>query len=191
MRLSQYGIKVNAEKCSLFQKRVAYLGHEVDGNGLHPTSDKVRAIKNAPKPDNVTQLKAFLGLVNFCAKYLPNLATVLEPFHDLLRKETKWHWSRLCDDAFNKCKMLLTDESVLEIYDVAKEIQLTCDASEYGLGAVLSHVVNGQEKPIAFTSRSLSVSERNYGQIEKEALSIVFGVKKNSTTICMAGHLPL
>lgn len=178
MRLSEYGIKVNAEKCSLFKKRVTYLGHEVDGNGLHPTSDKVRAIKNAPKPDNVTQLKAFLGLVNFYAKFLPNVATVLEPLHGLLRKETKWHWSRLCDDAFNKCKTLLTDESVLEIYDVAKEIQLTCDASEYGLGAVLSHVVNGQEKPIAFASRSLSVSERNYGQIEKEALSIVFGVRK-------------
>lgn len=82
------------------------------------------AIKNAPKPANKTPLKAFLGLVNFYAKFLPHLATVLEPLHQLLRKETAWHWSRRCDDAFEKCKMLLTDKSVLQLYDVKKKYRL-------------------------------------------------------------------
>nr|XP_037270387.1 uncharacterized protein K02A2.6-like [Rhipicephalus microplus] len=87
IRLREHGIRVNTEKCKLFQKRIRYLGHEVDQNGLHPTADKVAAIKQAPKPDNVTQLKAFLGLVNYYSKFLPNLATVLEPLHNLLRRE--------------------------------------------------------------------------------------------------------
>lgn len=143
----------------------------------HPTAGKVAAIKNAPKPTNVTQLKAFLGFLNFYAKCLPTLSTVLESMHDLMRRETKWHWSRECDDGFKKCKEWLTDQSVLILYDVINETQLTCDASEYGLRAVLAHIVNGEERPIAFTSRSLSVSERNYGQIEKEAMRIVFGIK--------------
>lgn len=177
-RLSEHGIKVNAKKCRLFQQRITYLGHDIDKNGLHPTAEKVVAIKEAPKPTSVTQLKAFLGLVNFYGKFLPNLATILEPLHDLLRKDSRWHWSRKCDEAFATCKKMLSDKSVLQLYDVKKPLQITCDASEYGLGAVLSHVENGNEKPIAFASRSLSPSERNYAQIEKEALSIVFAVKK-------------
>lgn len=177
-RLSKHGVKVNAKKCSFFQQRVTYLGHEIDKHGLHPTAEKVEAIRKAPRPTNVTQLKAFLGLINYYGKFLPNLASILEPLHNLLRKETTWHWSRECNHAFERCKELLTDNSVLQLYDVKKEIWITCDASDYGLGAVLSHVVNGEEKPVSFASRSLSAAERNYGQIEKEALSIVFAVKK-------------
>lgn len=95
--------------------------------------------------------------------------------HDLLRRETRWHWSRECDDPFKKCKELLTDQSVLIVYDVTKEMR--CDAFEYRRRAVLAHIVNGKGT-IPLTSRSLSVSERNYGRIEKEALNIVFGFKK-------------
>lgn len=87
IRLREHGLRVNTDKCKLFQERIRYLGHEVDQNGLHPTADRVATIKQAPKPGNVTQLKAFLGLVNFYSKFLPNLATVLEPLHNLLRRE--------------------------------------------------------------------------------------------------------
>ncbi|KAL3181681.1 hypothetical protein MRX96_008497 [Rhipicephalus microplus] len=69
IRLREHGIRVNTETCKLFQERIRYLGHEVDQNGLNPTADKVAVIKQAPKPDNVTQLKAFLGLVNFYSKF--------------------------------------------------------------------------------------------------------------------------
>lgn len=81
---------------------------------------------------------------------------------------------------------MLTDRNILQLYAVTKYLRLTCDASEYGLGCVLSHIVNGEENPIAFVSRSLSRAERKYGEIEKEALSIVFGVKKISQVLLSA-----
>lgn len=195
--LSKHGIRVNVAKCVFFQERVQYLGHEIDQHGLHPTANKVKAILEAPKPSNVTQLRAFLGLVNFYAKFLPNLAGQLEPLHQLLRKGSIWQWSRQCDECFRRCKQLLTKETVLELYDVKKEIQLTCDASAYGLGAVLSHVVNGVERPVAFASRSMSQAERNYAHIEKEALAIIFGVKKfhkylyGRSFVIITDHQPL
>lgn len=110
----------------------------------------------------MTQLKAFLGLVNFYGKFLANLATILETLYHLLRKERRSHWSRKCDEAFANCKKMLPDKSVLQLYDVKKALQIMCDASEYGLGAVLSHVENGIEKPVAFASQSFSPSVRKY-----------------------------
>lgn len=85
-RLREYGVKVNREKCQLFQSTVKYLGHEIDKDGLRPTADKIEAIRKAPRPSNVTELKAFLGLLNFYSKFLPNTATVLEPLYRLLKK---------------------------------------------------------------------------------------------------------
>ena len=176
--LSTHGIRVNVGKCKFFQSQVQYLGHMLDSRGLHPTEEKVEAIRKAPEPTNLTQLKAFLGLVNYYSRFLPNLATLLEPMHALLRQSNEWEWSSQCANSFNACKKLLCESQILELYDVHKEIQLTCDASAYGLGAVMSHIVDGVEKPIAFASRSMSPAERNYAHIEKEALAIVFGVKK-------------
>ena len=83
-----------------------------------------------------------------------------------------------CDKAFPKCKNLLTGKDVLVHYDTDKQLKLSCDASQYGVGAVLSHIIDKEERPIAFASRTLSKAEKNYGQIEKEALALVFGVKK-------------
>ena len=178
-RLQEYGLKVNSYKCSFFRRQVRYLGHKIDAKGLHKTDDKVKAITDAPIPTDVGQLRSFLGLVQYYHRFLPNLATVLQPLHQLLHTGVKFEWKKHHDTAFKRVKEAVTSETVLVHFDPQKPIRLACDGSPYGVGAVLSHVMeDGNEKPIAFASRSLSVVEKNYAQIEREALGIIFGVKK-------------
>ena len=178
-RLQQYGLRVNIDKCYFMKERVTYCGHEIDKSGLWKMKDKVDAVLNAPVPQNVAQLRSLLGLVNYYNRYLPNLATVIKPLHELLEKNRKWVWSDACQLAFENIKKLITSEPVLTHYDPTAPIRLACDASPYGLGAVLSHVTpDGSEKPIAFASRSLSKAERNYAQIDREAVAIFWSVKK-------------
>ena len=105
-----------------------------------------------------------------------------------MEKDHTWEWINECNNAFVKCKDMLTCEAVLVHYDSTKPIKLACDASSYGLGAVLSHVCDDGEHPIAFVSRTLTKAERNYSQIEKEALGLVFGLK-NSTNIYLGDPL--
>ena len=155
-----------------------YLGHLVDTTRIHPTNDKVRAIKEAAVPSDITQLRAFVGLLNYYGKFIPQVATHMTPWYKLMEKDYKWLWSAEFQDAFMKCKELLTCEAVLVHYDSTKPIKLACDASAYSLGSVLSHTLQGEEHLVAFASQRLTKAERNYSQIEKEALAIVFGVKK-------------
>ena len=177
-RLEKHGIKIKKSKCVFLHDSVEYLGHRIDKNGLHPTDDKVQAIKNAPPPRNTTELKAFLGLINYYGPFMKDLSSHLAPLYKLLQKGQQWAWSQRCQETFEKCKIQLTSESILTHYDNDRPLQLACDASPYGVGAVISHIIDGKEKPIAFASRTLTKSEQNYAQITKEALAIVFGVKK-------------
>ena len=156
------------------------------------------AIWRAPIPTDVSQLKSFLGLINYYGKFLPNLSTVLFPLYSLLQKETKWTWNDIQQKSFDKVKSLLASDCVLVHYDPSKEVIVACDASPYGVGAVLSHrEADGQEKPIAFTSRSLAVAEKKYSQLEKEGLAIVFAVKRfhqylfGRHFIILSDHKPL
>ncbi|KAG8192727.1 hypothetical protein JTE90_009750 [Oedothorax gibbosus] len=140
---------------------------------------KVEAIRAAPKPENKQQLQAFLGLVNFYHSFLPNKASIAEPLHGLLDGDAPWNWSSDHTKAFNSLKQLISSESVLTPFDDSLPIVLTCDASPYGVGAVLAHVLpDGREAPVAFHSRTLTSTERNYAQLDKEALAIISGVKK-------------
>ena len=179
-RLQDHGIRLNPAKCIFFQPGFEFLGHWILLNFLiRPLPQKMEAIMEASSPNNVTELKSYLGLLNYHGKFLPNLATILHPLHDRLKKDMPWKWTEACESAFVKSKQQLQDSSLLVHYDLKKPLRLACDASSYGAGAVISHVMeDGTEKPIAFASRTHIFSEQNYSQIEKEALSILFGVKK-------------
>jgi hypothetical protein len=126
-----------------------------------------------------SQLRAFLGLVNYYVKFLPNLSSTLAPLYQLLEKQRKWVWGLEQENAFLEAKTQLTSQCLLVHFDPQQRVVLSCDASPYGIGAVLSHEFpDGSEKPIAFASKSLSVAEKKYSQLEKEGLAIVYGVKK-------------
>ena len=178
-RLKEEGLKLNRKKCEFLQNQVSYCGHIIDKNGLHKTQQKVQAVVKAPAPENVSQLRSWLGFVNYYHKFLPNLAAELQPLHQLLQKDTKWHWGPQQEMAFKKVKSLISSDTVLTHFDPNKKLRLATDASGYGIGCVLSHVMeDGSEKPIAFASRTLKEAEKNYSQLEKEALSLVWGIKK-------------
>ena len=107
------------------------------------------------------------------------MSTTTHPLNQLLRYNTKWVWSEACESAFQKLKTQLSAKPVLVHYDSALPLKLACDASPYGIGAVISHVMaTGEEKPIAFGTRTLSKAEQNYTQVKKEALALIFGIKK-------------
>ncbi len=103
-------------KISFLADEVEYLGHRVDAQGLHPTGTKVKAIDEAPEPRNVTEFKAYLGLLNYYNKFLPNLATLLAPLHLLLRKDVQWMWEKTQKEAFKESKALLKSSNVLVHY---------------------------------------------------------------------------
>ena len=161
------------------QSSVEYLGHRIDAEGLHTTAEKLKAIVEAPKPTNVQELCSFLGLLNYYGKFIQNLSTILHPLNSLLQQDRQWEWNADCKQAFKEAKDSLTSSKVLVHYDPSLPLRLAADASAYWLGAVISHTMpDGTERPIAYASRSLSASERNYAQLEKEALALIFGIKK-------------
>lgn len=178
-RLMDAGIRLKEEKCVLCTTSIQFLGYQIDQFGLHPLRNKVKAIHDAPIPENKQQLQAFLGLLNFYNTFLKDKATVAEPLHRLLDSKNTWNWTNLHTKAFDSVKMLLTSDAVLMHFDEKEPVVLTCDASPYGIGGVLAHKLeSGREVPIAFFSRTLSAAERNYSQLDKEALSLVASVKK-------------
>ena len=175
-RLEKHGILAKRSKCEFMVLSVQFLGYRVDREGRHPTDEKIAPIKGALSSKNVAELRSSLGLLNYYGNFIPNLSTLLQLLHELPRKGVKWAWTEESEKAFVRSKSELVTDKVLVPYD---EKILACDASPYGVGAVISHVMDdGEERPIAFASRTLTKSERNYLQIEKEALGIVFGVRK-------------
>ena len=147
--------------------------------GLRTEQSKVQAIVEAPEPQNVGELRSFLGMVTYYGKFLPDLATTLAPLYHLLRKFAHWRWIGAQRKAFQHIKNLLQSGQVLTHFDDTLPLILTCDASPYGVGAVLSHrMPNGEERPVGFASRTLSKAEKNYSHLDKEALAIIYGVKK-------------
>ena len=178
-RLEEAGLRLNRSKCSFLQTSVSYLGYVIDREGIHPDPTKVTAVLGAPTPKNVSELRSFLGLVNYYGRFLPQLATTLAPLYELLTKQSTWHWTNRQRKAFQNAKEALASSQVLAHFDPSLEVELSCDASPYGLGAVLSHRgPDGTERPVAFASRSLNSTEKKYSQLDKEGLSMMFGISK-------------
>ena len=178
-RLCDFGLRVNLEKCDFFENRVTFCGHEIDSFGLHKTKDKIDAIITAPRPQNLQQLRSMSGLIRYYDRFSKNIASILIPLNRLLGNNIRWAWTADCEEAWNRAKRLIASDLVLVHYDPQLPLRLACDASPYGLGTVLSHVMpDGTEKPIFFGSRSLTSAEKNFAQVHREALALYWGVKQ-------------
>ena len=143
-------MRLKRSKCEFMLPAVEYLGHKISDKELQPTEGKIRAIVEAPAPQNVSELKAFLGMLNYYAKFLPNISSRLAPLYKLLQKAVTWSWETKQQKAFMEAKGALMSAKVLTHYDPTKPLRLSCDALPYGVWAVLSHKMDdGTEHSIA------------------------------------------
>lgn len=178
-RLSNFGFRCNPEKCSFLNKKVSYLGFVIDENGIHPDPDRVSAIRRMPTPRNIKELEAFIGKLNYYGRFVENFSKKSWCLNRLRRLSVNWDWNEECQTAFDKLKNELSEATLLVHFNPELPVVLATDASSYGIGAVILHrLSDGSERPIAHASKTLNKAEENYSQIEKEGLSIVFGVKK-------------
>ena len=112
-RLHHHGLGVNKSKCEFFKEKITFCGHDIDSDGLHKTTDNTAAMVNAPRPQSVAEVRSFLGLVNYYHKFLPNLATILHPFNQILESNYQWNWTDQCEEAFFKVKAMSAGYSVV------------------------------------------------------------------------------
>lgn len=178
-KLNEYNVVLNQEKCIFAAKELVFLGHKLTANGIMPTQDKVSAVKNFRKPSSAEEVRSFLGLMNFVGKFIPNLAEITDPLRLLIKKDEKFVWQLVQQEAFDKLKECLTGDLVLGYYNVKNRTQVYADAGPVALGAVLIQF-NRLEVPrvIAYASKSLSETEKRYCQTEKEALALVWSVER-------------
>ena len=176
--LKSNNIKINKCKSILKVNCIDYLGYSISSEGVKPPEKKIEAILNAPSPTSVAEVKSFVGLVTYYCRFVPNFSTILAPLYDLLKKNVNFKWSDVEENAFKTIKQKLCNAMILANFDGFSPLILEVDASPVGVGCVLKQIVNGEEQPIYFASKKLSSAEKNYSQLDKEGLALVYGVKK-------------
>ena len=173
-RAVEQNVKLNLDKLQLRVSEVKYLGTIITHEGMKPDPAKVNAITEMPVPEDKAAVRRLLGMINFLASHIPNMATITALLRELIRADVHFEWTSPAENALNQIKDILSTEPVLHFFDPSRTSVIQADASQLGLGACLFQ--NG--KPIAYASRSLSTAKRNYAQIEKELLGIVFACTK-------------
>jgi predicted aspartyl protease len=176
-RLREAGMMLKAKKCDLFQKEVTYLGHKVSDKGVEADSQKVEAVKNWPVPNSVKEVRSFLGLCSYYRRFVQGFATIASPLHKLTEKSKTFEWSDECEVAFNTLKTKLCEAPILAYPNFEHDFILDTDASNFGLGGVLSQNIEDKEHVIAYGSRSLTKPERRYCVTRRELLAVVHFVK--------------
>ena len=177
-RLVGAGLKVKASKCQLVRRKVGFLGHQVDANGVGTDPRKVTAVSGWPTPRSVGEVRSFLGLCGYYRGFVDNFATLAKPLSELTEKNRRFRWDRACEEAFMTLKGKLVEAPILAYPRATGKLVLDTDASNLGLGAVLSQTQDGQERVLAYASRTLTKCERNYCVTRRELLAVVFGIKK-------------
>jgi hypothetical protein len=172
-RLQEKELTLNIDKCNFNMDKIEFMGHMLSAHGIGVSQSKVDAVVQARRPESTSEVRSFLGLVNFFARFIHDLATKAVPLHRLLHKDAKFRWGPEQEKSFNQLKQSLVDASNLSYFDLNAETQVIADASPVGLGVVLVQKQNNEYKVICYARRSLTAIERKYSQTEREALGLV------------------
>ena len=182
-KLEKAGLKLKPKKCKFFKTKITYLGHIVSANGIETDPKKVKAVRNWTVPKTVTDVRSFLGFTNHYRRFIKSYANVARSLNLLVSGENANHkkalieWTDECQVAFDKLKELCTSTPILAYVNYCKPFQLQTDASDLGLGAVLYQGdENDHQRVIAFASRSLSNTERNYPAYKLEFLALKWAI---------------
>ena len=176
-RCQEKGIKLNGERCQIATQKVKYMGHVLSSDGLLSDSAKIEAIQKMPRPMNVAGIHRFIGMTGYLSRFLGHLSDLCEPLRQLTKRSIQWQWNEEHQQGFDKIKAAVTQTPVLQYFDGKLPTTIQCDASQTGLGAVPMQ----SRGPIAYASRALTETEKQYAQIEKEMLAIVYAMEKFHT----------
>ena len=178
-RLRSANLKLGPNKCHLFQTSVTYLGHKVSKDGIATDPAKVEAVKDWPTPENVSDVRSWIGFTSYFRRFISGYSEIQKPLYALTEKtDTTFNWTPKCEEAFKQMKKALTEAPVLAYPSRESTFILDCDASNYGMGAVLSQEDgDGIERPVAYFSKTLKKPERRYCVTRKELLALVSAVK--------------
>ena len=174
-RIRQANLRVHNKKCSFAVPEVLYLGHVLKPNGMCVDENKVKVVKNWPKPKNVRDVRAFLGLCGYYRRFVKDYAKITTSLNNLLRKDQPFIWDQACEDAFQTLKTAVTTTPILTYPRMDKPFIISCDASVTSIGFILSQIDESTnlEKPIVFGGRSLRNEERRWAITDLEALAMV------------------
>ncbi|XP_036345530.1 uncharacterized protein LOC118754748 [Rhagoletis pomonella] len=168
-QLQIYGFQLNISKCCFGKSSVNFCGHIIDEKGIRPNPEKIWEVQSAPQPKDVSQLRSFLGSVNYYGKFIESMKQLRGPLDDLLKKEAKFEWQSIHQEAFDQLRKILSSDLVLTHFDPRKDIVLATDASIDGMGAAIMHCFkDGSLHPIMHFAATFNEAEKNYSQIEEE-----------------------
>lgn len=177
-RLSEVGLTVNGHKCQFRLSKLTFFGHELTSDGINPCEEKIAAIRDARPPKDASEVRSFMGIVQYSSKFMPDVASVAKPIQELTRKGVVFHWGNEQQAAFEELKRLITQAETLAYFKVGCRTRIIADASPFGLGAVLTQQQRGMWRVVSYASRSLTDVERRYSQTEKEALALVWACER-------------
>jgi hypothetical protein len=156
-----------------------FLGYRITSEGVCIDDSRIKSLKNYPKPTKAKNVKEFLGLTGYYRQFIKNYADIVDPLNNLTRKNVKFTWCDKCDHSFQTLIKYLSEKPILAFPNFDAPFFLSTDASQVGIGAVLSQKdENQREHPVYFTSRSLTEHERRYSSIERELLAIIYSTEK-------------
>jgi len=173
-RLEENDLYIKLEKCVWKVRRIGFLGVVIGPKGIEMEEEKVDRVLSWLEPKNVKDVRKFLGLANYYRRFIKDFAQVARPINVLMRKDVKWQWGVEQQKAFDELKRVFTTKPVLAALDLDKEFRVEADTSNYATGGVLSIKCSDEIwKPVAFISKSLSNTERNYEIHDKEMLAVI------------------
>ena len=177
--LKENNLTVNSKKCIWGAPEVTFYGHTISAKGIKPTAGRIKAVKEFSEPKNPKEVSSFLGLVNYLGTFINNLATITAPLRNLLKKDVEWKWGKEEENTFAELKNIVSSDLCVEHFYQSRETFLITDAGPIGLGAILAQKQeNGEVKPVAYASRSLTRQEQKYSQTEREALGVVWACER-------------